>query len=90
MTGHHRTDGKLSIDKEPIDSVTKTETNKPSVCLVVISTADTDHTSCVACKNEGRALVLTPSRSDLVVQSCFFFRVANREIYNLGMVSGPV
>ena len=40
---------------------------------------------------ESRDLVLSPSRSDLVVQSCYFFcRVANREIYNLSMVSGPV
>ena len=39
---------------------------------------------------ESRDLVLSPSRSDLVVQSCYFFGVANREIYNLGMVSGPV
>ena len=36
-------------------------------------------------------LVLTPSRSDLVVQSSrFFWPNPRREIYNLGMVSGPV
>ena len=36
-------------------------------------------------------LVLTPSRSDLVVQnSRFFWRNPRREIYNLGMVSGLV
>ena len=29
---------------------------------------------------ESRDLLLSPSRSDLVVQSCYFFRVANREI----------
>ena len=43
--------------------------------------------------NESRILVLTPSRSDLVVQSSrFFWRIPRREIYNLdlGMVSGPV
>ena len=39
---------------------------------------------------ESRDLVLSPSRSDLVVQSFFIFRVANREIYNLGMVLDPV
>ena len=34
-------------------------------------------------------LVLTPSRSDLVVQSFrFFWPNPRREIYNLGMVSG--
>ena len=39
----------------------------------------------------GQNLVLSPSRSDLVVQSCyFFFRNPHREIYNQGMVSGPV
>ena len=42
-------------------------------------------------KNANRNLVLTPSRSDLVVQSSrFFLRNPRREIYNLGMVSGPV
>ena len=42
-------------------------------------------------KNESRNLVLTPSRLDLVVQSSrSFFRNPHREIYNLGMVSGPV
>ena len=36
-------------------------------------------------------LVLSPSRSDLVVQSSFvFFQNPHREIYNLSMVSGPV
>ena len=45
----------------------------------------------LAWKNESRNLVLTPSRSDLVVQSSrFFWRNPRREIYNLGMVSGPV
>ena len=39
----------------------------------------------------GRNLLLSPSRSDLVVQSCYFFcSKALSEIYNLGMVSGPV
>ena len=38
-----------------------------------------------------RNLVCSPSRSDLVVQSSrFFFRISHREIYNLGMISGPV
>ena len=38
-----------------------------------------------------RKLVFSPSRSDLVVQSSrFFFQIPDREIYNLGMVSGPV
>ena len=36
-------------------------------------------------------LVLTPIRSDLVVQSSlFFWPNPRREIYNLSMVSGPV
>ena len=40
---------------------------------------------------ESRDLVLTPSRSDLVVQSSrFAVLVQNREILNLSMVSGPV
>ena len=39
---------------------------------------------------ESRDLVLSPSRSDLVVQSSRFDEfVGNREIYNLSMVSGP-
>ena len=45
----------------------------------------------VSAFSESRDLVLTPSRSDLVVQSSRFFgRNPRREIYNLGMVSGPV
>ena len=45
----------------------------------------------VSAFGESRDLVLTPSRSDLVVQSSrFFWRNPRREIYNLGMVSGPV
>ena len=40
---------------------------------------------------ESRDLVLSPSRSDLVVQSSRFDElVGNREVYNLSMVSGPV
>ena len=39
-------------------------------------------------KNASRNLVLSPSRSDLVVQSSrFFWPNHRREIYNLGMVS---
>ena len=39
---------------------------------------------------ESRSFVLSPSRSDLVVQSSRFDEfVENREIYNLSMVSGP-
>ena len=45
----------------------------------------------VSAFGESRDLVLTPSRSDLVVQSSrFFWRNPRREIYSLGMVSGPV
>ena len=42
-------------------------------------------------ENEKWKLVLSPSRSELVVQSSrFCWRNPRREIYNLGMVSGPV
>ena len=42
-------------------------------------------------KNESRDLLLSPSHSDLVVQSSRFARfVRNREILDLSMVSGPV
>ena len=45
----------------------------------------------VSAFGESRDLVLSPSRSDLVVQSSrFAVLVGNREILNLSMVSGPV
>ena len=45
----------------------------------------------VSAFGESRDLVLSPSRSDLVVQSSrFAVLVQNREILNLSMVSGPV
>ena len=40
---------------------------------------------------KSRNLLLSPSRSDLVVQSFYFLKkIALGEIYNLSMVSGPV
>ena len=45
----------------------------------------------VSAFGESRDLVLTPSRSDLVVQSSrFAVLVGSREILKLGTVSGPV
>ena len=93
MNSHHRKYGKWSINKESIDSVTKTEANEPSR----FSGGDSfiTHRACIAGRlkkeiTQKRNLVFSPSRSDLVVKSSrVFFWNPHREIYNLGMVSGP-
>ena len=94
MNDHHRKDGKWFKDKEPIDSVTKTEANEPSR----FSSGDSFiiHRAYIA----GRLKNTTTHKRNLVfvhqgglIWSCrtvFFSRNPHREIYNLGMVSGPV
>ena len=76
MKDHHRNDGKSFKDKDPIDSVTKTEANEPS-CLSggdsFITHQDFDNKS------------VRFGRTELL-----FFWNPIRETYKMGMVSGPV